>query len=208
MHITDPKINQYIKESMAPIDPVLVEMDDYAKENNFPIIGPMCGILLRQLALATGAKNIFEMGSGYGYSAYWFAGGIPDDGKIICTEGSEDNKKRAMEYLKRGGYDHKIEFHVGYAQDIIQKYDGPFDIIFNDVDKEQYPETLELAIPKLKKGGLFITDNVLWSGRIFDEKPSESTRGVIEFNKKLFGDNGLLSSIIPIRDGFGFAVKL
>ncbi|MFH2035766.1 MAG: O-methyltransferase [Candidatus Zixiibacteriota bacterium] len=208
MHITDPKINEYIKKSMAPIDPVLVEMDNYARENNFPIIGPMCGILLRQLAIATKAKNIFEMGSGYGYSAYWFAGGIPEDGKIICTEGSEDNKNLAMEYLKRGGFDHKVEFHVGYAQDIIKKYDGPFDIIFNDVDKEQYPEAFDLAIPKLKKSGLFITDNVLWSGRIFDDDPVESTRGVLEFNKKLFAANNLLSSIVPIRDGFGIAVKL
>jgi predicted O-methyltransferase YrrM len=208
MNITDPQINEYIKSLMPECDDILNEMDDYARENNFPIIGPQCGTLLRQLVIATKAKYIFEMGSGFGYSAYWFAGGIPDDGKIICTEGSEDNKIRALDYLKRGGFDHKVEFHAGYAQDIIKKYDGPFDIILNDIDKDQYPEAFDLAIPKLKKGGLFITDNVLWSGRIFDDEPAESTKGIIEFNKKLFAAENLLSNIIPLRDGLGIAVKL
>ena len=208
MNITDPKINEYIKNGMTAEDEVLIEMDNYAKENNFPIIGPMCGVLLRQLALAINAKNIFEMGSGYGYSAYWFAGGMPKDGKITCTEGSAKNKELAMGYLKRGGYDSMVDFHVGKAQDIIKKYDGPFDIILNDVDKEQYPECFDLAIPRLRKGGLFITDNVLWSGQIFDENPEETTLGVLEFNKKLFGSKDILSSIIPIRDGLGLAVKL
>jgi len=208
MHITEPAINSYIKNLMPEPDEVLREMDDYARENNFPIIGPMCGTFLRQITMAIKAKSVFEMGSGYGYSAYWFAGGMPEDGKIICTEGSEDNKKLAMQYLKRGGYDNMVDFHVGYAQDIIKKYDGPFDIIFNDVDKEQYPEVFELAIPKIRKGGLFITDNVLWSGRVLDENPTESTRGILEFNKMLFSSKDLLSMIIPIRDGFAMAVKL
>ncbi len=208
MNITDPKINEYIKNGMTAEDEILIEMDNYAKENNFPIIGPMCGVLLRQLALAIGAKNIFEMGSGYGYSAYWFAGGMPKDGKIICTEGSQENKDLAMGYLKRGGYDLMVDFYVGRAQDIIKKYDGPFDIILNDVDKEQYPECFDLAISRLRKGGLFITDNVLWSGQIFENNPDEATQGVLEFNKKLFASKDILSSIIPIRDGLGFAVKL
>jgi caffeoyl-CoA O-methyltransferase len=208
MNITDPKINEYIRNLMPQPDDVLCEMDQYARENNFPIIGPLCGVFLRQLAIAIGARNIFEMGSGYGYSAYWFAGGMKKGGRIICTEGSEKNRDLALKYLERGGFDSMVDFHVGYAQDIIKKFDGPFDIIFNDVDKEQYPECLDLAIPRLRKGGLFITDNVLWSGRILDAEPSESTRGVLEFNKRLFASKDVLSSIIPIRDGLGFAVKL
>lgn len=208
MNIVEPEIKNYMMSLMPERDDVLKDMESYAVEKRFPIIGPMCGTLLRQLALAVNARYIFEMGSGFGYSAYWFAGGIPDEGKIICTEGSEENKKRAMEFLKRGGFDQKVDFHVGYAQDIIKKYDGPFDIILNDVDKEQYPGVFDLAVPKLKKGGLFITDNVLWSGRVLDNEPEESTRGILEFNKKLFGAKNLLSSIIPLRDGLGMAVKL
>jgi len=208
MYITEPKINEYIMQSMADRDKVFLEMEYFARESHFPIIGPMCGILLRQLAMAVEAKNIFEMGSGFGYSAIWFAGGMKKDGKIICTEGSEKNKVTAMKYLKKSGFDSMVDFYVGRAQDIIKKFDGPFDIILNDVDKEQYPECLDLAIPRLRRGGLFITDNVLWSGRILDNNPDETTRGVIEFNKKLFGSKDILSSIIPIRDGLGFAVKL
>jgi len=208
LNITEPKLNQYIMDAMPERDPVLLEMEDYARKNGFPIIGPMCGVFLRQMAIAIGARNIFEMGSGYGYSAYWFAGGMKDGGKIICTEGSSENKARAMEFLKRGGYDSMVEFHTGYAQDIIKKYDGPFDIILNDIDKEQYPEAFDLALPRLRSGGLFITDNVLWSGRILDDQPDESTRGILEFNKKIFSSGDIISSIIPIRDGLAVAVKL
>jgi len=162
VHITEPKLNEYILNMMPERDDVLKDMEEYARQNDFPIIGPMCGTFLRQFAMAINAKNIFEMGSGYGYSAYWFAGGMEKSGKIICTEGSEKNKKLAIEYLKRGCYDTMVNFHVGYAQDIIKEHDGPFDIILNDVDKEQYPECFDLAVSRLRKGGIFITDNVLW----------------------------------------------
>ena len=208
MHITEPKLNEYILNMMPERDDVLKDMEEYARQNDFPIIGPMCGTFLRQLALAINAKNIFEMGSGYGYSAYWFAGGMGKNGKIICTEGSEKNKKLAMQYLKRGGYDSMVDFHVGYAQDVIKKFDGPFDIILNDVDKEQYPECFDRAVSRLRKGGIFITDNVLWDGYILDENPDEATRGILEFNRKLFNSKGILSCIIPMRDGLGMAVKL
>ncbi len=208
MHITEPKLNEYIMNLLPQRDEVLTEMEQYARTNHFPIIGPLCGTFLRQMAMIINANNIFEMGSGYGYSAYWFAGGMKQGGKIICTEGSEENKKRALEYLKRGGYNTMVDFHVGYAQDIIKKYDGPFDIILCDVDKEQYPECFDLAIPRLRKGGLFITDNVLWSGRVLDEKPTKSTQGILKFNKMIFKSKELLSNIIPIRDGLAFTVKL
>jgi predicted O-methyltransferase YrrM len=208
MDIINPNINEYMINLMPERDEVLREMEAYAKEHRFPIIGPQCGTLLRQLAIAIGAKNIFEMGSGFGYSAYWFAGGMPDDGKIICTEGSKENKIRALEFLRRGGFDQKVEFHVGYAQEKIKNYDGPFDIILNDVDKEQYPECFDLAVPRLRKGGLFITDNVLWGGDVLGDNPDKETKGILEFNRKLFSDGNLLSCIIPLRDGLGMAVKL
>jgi len=207
MHITNSDINEYIKRMMPEREPVFKEMEELAREKHFPIIGPMCGVFLRQLALLIKAESVFEMGSGFGYSACWFAGGMNKDGRIICTEGSQKNRDRALEFFKKAGYDDMIDFHVGYAQDIIKKYDGPFDIILCDVDKEQYPECFDLALPRLRKGGIFIADNVLWSGRILDDKPDESTRGIQEFNKQLFASSGTLSSIIPIRDGLGMAVK-
>jgi predicted O-methyltransferase YrrM len=168
----------------------------------------MVGPFLRQLAIITRAKNILELGSGYGYSAYWFAGGIPDDGKIICTDSDAENKERALEYLKRGGYDGKVDFRLGDALKIAAELDGPFDIILNDIDKHGYPKAFDIAMRLLKPGGIFITDNVLWSGRVLSDKPDENTRGIQEFNRKLFNSEGIISSIMPIRDGLGLAVKL
>jgi predicted O-methyltransferase YrrM len=208
MIITEPAINEYIKNLLPRNDEVLAEMEDYALQNRFPVIGPMVGPFLRQLALITRAASIFEMGSGFGYSAYWFAGGMNGEGKIICTDGSDDNKKKALDFLKRGGFEQLVDFHVGNALEIIERFDGPFDIILNDIDKEGYPEAFDLAIPKLKRGGIFITDNVLWSGRILGKKPDKTTEAILEFNRKLCNTGGVLSSIIPIRDGLGLAVKL
>jgi predicted O-methyltransferase YrrM len=206
--ITDSRINEYIKKVGNSSDDVLKDMEKYASENGFPIIGPMVGPFLRQLAIITRAKNILELGSGYGYSAYWFAGGIPDDGKIICTDSDAENKERALEYLKRGGYDGKVDFRLGGALEIASELDGPFDIILNDIDKHGYPKAFDIAMRLLKPGGIFITDNVLWSGRVLSDKPDENTRGIQEFNRKLFNSAGIISSIMPIRDGLGLAVKL
>jgi len=183
-------------------------MESVARKNDFPIIGPMVGPLLRQLAISTNAKRIFEMGSGFGYSAYWFAGGMKRDGKIICTDGSEENRKKAMRYLKRGGFEKMIDFRVGDALEIIEEFDGPVDIILNDIDKLDYPRAFDLAIPRLRKGGLFITDNVLWSGRILNKKPTAASKAILQFNRKLTSSKNIVSSIIPIRDGLGIAVKL
>ena len=212
MNITDPRIDRYmlnqsLEAQLAESDKVLRDMEAYAQKHHFPIIGPLVGRFLRQLAIIAGAKNIFEMGSGFGYSAIWFAGGIAKGGKIICTEGSAANKDRAMGYFNRADCSDLVEFQVGDAREIIKNYSGPFDIILNDIDKEQYPEAFDLAIPRLRKGGIFITDNVLWSGRIFDDNPDEATKGILEFNRKLFESKAIFSSIIPIRDGLGIAVK-
>lgn len=208
MYILDPKLEKYILNLMPPMDPVLKEMTEYGIDRDFPIIGPLCGQFLRQMALATQAKNIFEMGSGFGYSAVWFSMGMAEDGKIICTDGDKKNRDLALKYFSRLGVENKIEFHVGKAQDILQKFPGPFDIIFNDVDKQQYPETIDIVVPKLRKGGLFITDNALWDGKVLHEKGDIYTEGVKEFNKRLFSHPQLSTMIVPLRDGLAVSVKL
>ena len=93
-------------------------------------------------------------------------------------------------------------------REIAEKLDGPFDIILNDIDKQDYPRAFDIALKLLRPGGIFITDNVLWSGRIITGEPDETTAKVQEFNRKLFNSNGIISSIMPIRDGLGLAVKL
>ncbi|MCI0708367.1 MAG: O-methyltransferase, partial [Ignavibacteriae bacterium] len=173
----------------------------------FPINGPLVGRLLYVLAKFGNAKRILELGSGYGYSAYWFAKAIGKDGKVVCTDGSEENHMRAMEFFKRGKIAEHIEFHVGDALKIIDGLDGEFDIIFNDIDKTQYPKAIRKVLPKLRKGGLFITDNVLWSGKILDKKPDAATAGIITFNRMVYSSKDLFSSIVPLRDGLAVCVK-
>ena len=168
----------------------------------------MVGPFLRQLARLLEAENVFEMGSGFGYSAYWFAGGMKETGKIICTDASEENKQKALGYLGRGGYGSMVDFRVGDACDIIRNFDTQFDIILNDIDKQDYPKAFDAALPRLRKGGVFVTDNVLRDGKILHKRPDRGTRGILEFNHKLFNTPGLLSSILPIRDGLGIAVKI
>jgi predicted O-methyltransferase YrrM len=207
MYIVNPDLDNYMRDILPDRDPVLLEMEQYACDHRFPIVGPLVGTFLCQMAAAIKARSIFEMGSGFGYSSYWFSKGLPDGGRIVCTDGDEENLAMARAFHDRGGFSNEFEYHVGDAREIIQRHDGPFDIVFNDIDKEQYPDAFRLAIPRLRKGGLFITDNVLWSGRILDSIPSKSTRGILEFNRLLFDAPDMIASIIPIRDGLALAVK-
>ncbi|MBN2092210.1 O-methyltransferase [candidate division KSB1 bacterium] len=206
--ILNPKINEYLISLIPMRDEVLAEMEQYGAKNNFPLIGPLCGMFLQQMALIKSAKYIFEMGSGFGYSAIWFARGLPEDGKVICTDGDPANRKRALEYFKRAGVAEKIEFHVGNAQEIIQQFDGPFDIIFNDIDKQDYYQVIDLAIPRLRQKGILITDNALWDGKVVESPDDIYTEGVQRYNKLIYKNKDLLTTIVPLRDGLAMSVKL
>ncbi len=195
------KLDSYLTEMLPPRPPVVMEMEKLAEQKKFPIIGPQVGRLLALFAQTTGASQIFEMGSGYGYSAFWFGLGLAEGGKITLTDGSENNRDQALDYLSRLGITEKIDFQVGDAMAILRANPGPFDIIYNDVDKEQYPDAYRAAVEKLKPGGLFITDNVLWDGKVADNDPDETTKSILEFNRLMFADERLFCSIIPIRDG-------
>lgn len=186
---------------------VLMEMEEYAKERDFPIIGPLIGQLLNQYAQLIDAKRILELGSGYGYSAIYFAKAVPQ-AEIICTDISEENKNLSISYFKRLAISN-VKYIVGDSLQVIDQLPGEFDIIFNDVDKNQYPQAFHQAVPRLRKGGLLITDNTLWYGRVLESKPKrESTKGVKEYNKLAFSDPRVLSTMIPIRDGVSVSMKL
>jgi predicted O-methyltransferase YrrM len=208
MHIVNPKIEKYIESLRPQDDPILAEMEMIAKERDFPIIGPEVGRLLAILAQATGALRVLEMGSGYGYSAYWFARAMPNEGRIICTDTDEQNRAQAMKFFHDAGLTHKIRFEVGDALAFADTLDGPFDIIFNDIDKEDYPASIDKAVPLLRKGGLFITDNALWYGKVAaPEVDDKTTQAVLAFNKKLLAHAQLDTVILPIRDGLAVATK-
>jgi caffeoyl-CoA O-methyltransferase len=212
-YITNPDIEKYIFEMSAstvavPESGLFEQMHEYARDHQFPIIGPLAGRLLRQLAVISNAGNVLELGSGFGYSALWFVGGMAAGGKIICTDNSEKNRDLALQHFAKTKYAAMLDYRVGDALETARNLAGPFDIILNDVDKEQYPESFKLAIPLLRKGGIFITDNVLWSGRVLNSNPDKSTKAILEFNRLLFNSPDILSAIIPIRDGLGMAVKI
>jgi len=207
MDIVNKVIEDYMLHVIPERDAVLTEMERLAEERHFPIVGPLVGRFLYQLVLLTKPKRILELGSGYGYSAYWLAKALPKIGKIICTESSEQNATLAQEFLKRSSVAHKVEFRVGNALEIIDQVKGKFDMVMCDIDKHQYPQAYRKSIPLLKKGGIFVADNVLWSGRVLDPKPDRSTAGILTFTRLVYSSPEMFTTIIPLRDGLVVSVK-
>ena len=205
----DSTIEGYLHQVTPERDDVLTEMEAYARERRFPIVGPLVGRVLHQLVLLTNPVRIFEMGSGFGYSAYWMAKALRNpDAKIICTEGSAENAERAMGYLERCGVANRVDYHVGDALEIIDQTTGEFDMIYNDIDKDAYPKAYHKALPRLRSGGLFVTDNMFLGGRIVSDAQDDRIQGVQEFTRLLYESPNLFTTIIPLRDGVSVAVKV
>jgi caffeoyl-CoA O-methyltransferase len=208
--IVNPRIEEYLRRLYHDGDPVRREMEELAQQRRFPIVGPLVGRHLVVLARAIGARRVFELGSGYGYSALHFARAVGDGGEVHCTELSEENVRLAEGFLRRAGVWERVRYHREEATAALKRVGGTWDIVYNDIDKDGYPPTVELAFEHLRPGGLFITDNVLWSGRVLDgeDDGTPATRGVREFTRRLLGHPGFLTAIDPTRDGVAVAVKV
>ncbi|NIX14688.1 MAG: O-methyltransferase [Candidatus Dadabacteria bacterium] len=207
-YIVNPQIEGYLNDLSPVQDPVLQEMEQLAINMDFPIIGSQVGRFLYQLTKLSGAKKIFELGSGFGYSAYWFSKALDDDGYVICTEHSEDNHKLAENFFKKSEYFNKVRYEKGEALSILDKQEEKFDIILNDIDKEYYPDVVDLASDKLKVGGLLITDNMLWFGRVLSDDKTPSTAGVKKFTELILERKDFMTTIIPLRDGVAISLKV
>lgn len=211
--ITKPLFEKYMKTLYEDADPVRREMEALAEERNFPIVGPLVGRSLSQWAQMVGARRVFELGSGYGYSALFFARAVGEEGVVHCTDLSADNIRLAEKFLRQAGVWSRVTYHQEEATAALRRVGGIWDIIYNDIDKGSYPGTVELAYRHLRPGGLFITDNVLWSGRVFTENEDageaddESTRSIIDFTHRLFNHPGFLTTIYPVRDGVAVALR-
>jgi len=206
--ITLRPVEEYIYSLLPPRDAVLSEIEDAAAERDIPIVGPAVGRVLYQLALTIRAKNVFEMGSAVGYSTIWWARAVGEGGRVIYTDGDRKNADEARGYFQRAGLADRIAINVGDALEILSEQKQEFDIIFCDVDKEDYPRAFRLAVPRIRKGGLFIADNALWSGKVADKNATEaSTNGIQEFNRLLYSSPELLTTILPLRDGIAVALK-
>ena len=198
-------------DGLVPERPAeLQAMEAYAKEVDFPIVGPASGYLCYQVARMIGARRIFELGSGYGYSTAWFARAVQENGgdAVHHVVWDEDLSRRARDHLAALGFEDLIKYHVGEAVQALRETDGPFDLIFNDINKDGYPASLPVIAEKLRPGGVLIIDNMIWHGAIFDANDhSASTEGVREITRLLTTDPGWVSTLLPLRDGLIVAYK-
>jgi caffeoyl-CoA O-methyltransferase len=203
-------IQDFIIELVPEREPEMYIMEAYAEEHNFPIIGPAAGNFCYQTARLMRAKSVFEMGSGYGYSTAWFAKAVQENGGGVVHHTVWDEKlsKMAASHLSRLGFDGLVEYHVAEAVETLRDMSGPFDLVFNDIDKQAYPTSLPAIKEKLRAGGLLIVDNILWSGRIFDRSDkSVSTEAIRAFVQMIVSDPDWIVSLVPVRDGLILAYK-
>jgi caffeoyl-CoA O-methyltransferase len=203
-------VEEYIYGLLPERDAVVAEIEEYAAKNRTPIIGPAVARFLTLLLQISGAKRIFEMGSAIGYSTIWLARAAGPDAEIFYSDGNPENARRAQDYFERAGVVKQIKVLTGDAIALLKETSGTFDFIFNDIDKHQYPAAMEAALPKLRSGGLFATDNTLWSGKAARTaaKDDANTLGIQELNRRVYGSKELFSVLIPLRDGVTVCRKL
>lgn len=208
--IVDEGIEAYLGQLQRTRDALLADMEARAAAAKFPIIGPLVGRLCQQAAQSVGARDVFEMGSGFGYSTWWFAHAVGEGGRVVHTDGDAKLSAEARSWLDRAGLGTRVHYDVGDACEIIKKYPGPFDVVFIDVDKHAYPQALELARSRVRVGGYILCDNALWSGKVLASpgKQDADTRGVVRYNKDAFAAADLLTTIVPVRDGVALSLKI
>jgi len=209
-------VQEFLTGLVPPRPDEMQAMEEYAAENSFPIIGAAAGHLCYQIARLMGARTVFEMGSGYGYSTAWFARAVKENAALRgSTEGrvhhvvwDEPLSQRAAVHLTRLGLASFVQFHVAEAVETLAGMPAGLDLIFNDINKEAYPASLPVIKQKLRPGGVLLVDNILWHGRIFDENDrSASTEGVREFTRLISADRDWIISVLPVRDGLMMAMK-
>ena len=203
-------VQEYLSTLVPPREPELQAMERLAEQNDFPIIGPACGYYCYQLARMIKAQSIFELGSGYGYSTAWFAKAVKENGGGVVhhTVWDAELSKQAKEHLSKLGSADVVTFHNAEAVETLRQTPGLFDIIFNDIDKEGYPDSLPVIKEKLRSGGILIIDNMLWGGRIFDSNDAgTSTVAIRRFIHTITTDPDWIVSLTPMRDGMIVAYK-
>lgn len=209
--LNDPHLAAYLEGLVPEREDEIQAMETRARENGFPIIGPAAGQFCYQMARMSGARRIFELGSGFGYSTAWFAKALRENGggEIHHVVWDEKLSREAQGSLDRLGYSDLVRYHIGEAVQTLREAAGPFDLIFNDIDKADYPASLAVVAEKLRPGGVLIVDNMLWYGRIFDEQNnSPDTVGVRELTRLLTESEEWVTTMVPIRDGLAVSFKV
>lgn len=210
MNLLPEDVAAYMR-SLADLfdDPVLQEMEALAAEQEFPIVERLVGATLEMLARSVNAQWIFELGSGFGYSAWWFARAVGPEGKVTLTDGEPRNAVLAKNFLKRSGLDDRCEFFTVDAITALVAIGGEYDIVYCDIDKTEYPAAFAAAAERVRVGGLYICDNVLWSGKVADEDNDEAeTEAIRLHNEMVYSDPRFLPTINPTRDGLMVALRI
>ncbi|MFN3689505.1 MAG: O-methyltransferase [Fimbriimonadales bacterium] len=211
MALYHPRLPDYLESLVPPRHPVLQAMEAHAKATNFPIVGPVVGQFFYLITRLTGARRVFELGSGFGYSTAWFALAVRENGggEVHHVVWDESLSKQAQEFLRELDVLDIMRFHVGEAVQTLQQVGGVYDLIFCDIDKDGYPASWQVVKQHLRVGGVALYDNMLWSGRIWDDSDaSAATQGVRELTRLIAADADCAFSLLPLRDGVLMAVKL
>jgi caffeoyl-CoA O-methyltransferase len=203
--ITYPDIEKYLYELLPPRDPLLVRLEQEAQERDIPIVGPLVGRLLALLVRLTRAKKVLEIGTAIGYSTIWLARACP--GRVVTIEYNEQIAQEARRNISEAGLGRRVRVLVGDGMDLVPTLRTKFDFLFLDAEKHQYRALLDLALPKLTRGALIVTDNVLWSGRVAQSDPDETTQAIREFNEYVRNHPALETVIVPVRDGLALSRK-
>lgn len=210
-NIVDPSIEQYLYSLIPARDRVLAEMEARAEREGIPIVGPLVGRLFTLLALLVGARRVMELGSAIGYSTLWWARAVGPGGRVWFTDRDPVNARDAEAYFRRAGVLHRVEILVGDAVERMRSLPGEFDIVFCDIDKHAYPAAFEAALPRIRKGGLFVCDNTLWQGRVVrggaPGSRDRDTAAVRRLNRMTYESDAIFTVLLPLRDGVTVAVK-
>jgi predicted O-methyltransferase YrrM len=207
--VLDATLSGYLDSLVPPRHPELQAMEAYAAAHDFPIVGPACAHVCYQIARMTGARRIFELGSGYGYSTAFFARAVKENGggEVHHVVWDKDLSEKARGHLAALGLDDVVHYHMAEAVATLKDTAGPFDLIFNDITKKDYPSALPVIDAKLKRGGVLLVDNMLWSRRVLDDvDQTPDTQGVRELTR-LLRQPPWITSVVPIRDGLLMALK-
>lgn len=201
-------VGSYVDALANAGGPDLEAVEAQGLRDGWPIVGRVEGSLLHILARAISARRILELGTAIGYSGTWLARALPPDGTLVTIEGDPETAKTAARTFERLGVAPRVTLLVGRADEVLEDLEGPFDFIFNDIDKDGYPAVLEPCVRRLRVGGLLATDNVLWHGDVARKGRSAETKAIRTYNERLARDPRMLAVITPVRDGVSIALKV
>jgi predicted O-methyltransferase YrrM len=210
VELMSTQLRSYLDSLIPPRPAVMQTMESYAKRKDFPIVGPAAGYLCYQIARMIGARRIFELGSGCGYSTAWFAQAIKENGggTVHHVVWDEELSRKARRHLRALGFEDIVRYHVAEAVQALRETPGPGELIFNDIDKGDYPDSLPVITEKLRSGGVLIIDNMICGGRIFDgSDQTPSAEGIREFTRRIANDPAWIATLVSVRDGLMVAYK-